>query len=276
MIRAGTFDATLRSLAILVALAVQVVAIAVIGDVFASKPPVDAAAAQSETVARVAPAARGDRLMTINLAFDLAQFDLVPTAPVPNATLVSDYTGALPEPVAEAAAAPSADAAPEAVSAVAEPAPQPRPDPTAAPRQAPAPPAITTSSSTLEAELRMLYLMNASRMLAGLMPLALDTGVSEAARRHSAVEAEYRYVYHDGPDGTARSRYVPACGSGWYGENTGKVWSGGVDVLHREFMAEPWQPINHRTNIMDPNFRRVGIGAVQGPDAVYITMAFCR
>jgi len=49
-----------------------------------------------------------------------------------------------------------------------------------------------------------------------------------------------------------------------------------VEVLHREFMAEPWQPINHRTNIMDPNFRRVGIGAVEGPDAVYITMAFCR
>ena len=122
----------------------------------------------------------------------------------------------------------------------------------------------------------MLYLMNTSRMLAGLVPLALDTGVSDAARKHSSVEAQYRYVYHDGPDGTARSRYVPACGTGWYGENTGKVWSGGVDVLHREFMAEPWAPINHRTNIMDPNFRRVGIGAVEGPDAVYITMAFCR
>jgi uncharacterized protein YkwD len=257
--RSGTFDATLRSLAILVALTVQIVAIAVIGDVFASKPPVDNAQAQSETIARVTPAARGDRLMTINLAFDLAQ-----------------VSGALPEAVAETAVAPSADAAPEAAPAAAEPAPQPRPDPTAAPRPVPPPPTITTSSTTLEAELRMLYLMNASRMLAGLVPLALDTGVSEVARAHSAVEAQYRYVYHDGPDGTARSRYVPACGSGWYGENTGKVWSGGVEVLHREFMAEPWQPINHRTNIMDPNFRRVGIGAVQGPDAVYITMAFCR
>jgi uncharacterized protein YkwD len=122
----------------------------------------------------------------------------------------------------------------------------------------------------------MLGLMNLSRVNAGLAPLALDPGVSEAARRHSAVEAQYRYVYHDGPDGTAKSRYVPACGSGWYGENTGKVWGGGVDVLHREFMAEPWVPINHRTNIMDPNFRRAGIGAVQGPDAIYITVAFCR
>ena len=135
---------------------------------------------------------------------------------------------------------------------------------------------MTTSSATHDAELRMLGLMNLSRINAGLAPLALDAGVSEAARKHSAVEAQHRYVYHDGPDGTAKSRYVPACGSGWYGENTGKVWGGGVDVLHREFMAEPWEPINHRTNIMDPNFRRAGIGAVLGPDALYITVAFCR
>ena len=274
MNRAGAFDTTLRSLAIAVALVVQIVAIAVIGDVFhdvfASAPHGDAVEAPATlTLARVAPAARGDRLMAINLALDLIPVDIAAVA-APASAPQSDVLTA-PEP------------APEAVAPlVAEPLPQPKPDPTAAPRPdptaapRPAPPAISTSPETREAELRMLYLMNTSRMLAGLVPLALDSGVSDAARTHSSVEAQYRYVYHDGPDGTARSRYVPACGTGWYGENTGKVWSGGVEVLHREFMAEPWQPINHRTNIMDPNFRRVGIGAVQGPDAVYITMAFCR
>jgi uncharacterized protein YkwD len=84
------------------------------------------------------------------------------------------------------------------------------------------------------------------------------------------------YVYHDGPDGAARSRDATACGTGWYGENTGKVWQGNVERLHVEFMSEPWAPINHRTNIMDPAFRRVGIGAVQGNDALYLTMVFCR
>jgi uncharacterized protein YkwD len=83
-------------------------------------------------------------------------------------------------------------------------------------------------------------------------------------------------VYHDGPDGTSASRNVPACGTGWYGENTGKIWNDNVDALHIEFMAEPWAPINHRTNIMDPAFRRVGVGAVMGPDAMYMTMVFCR
>ena len=266
MSRAGAFDATLRSLAIAVALVVQIVAIAVIGDVFhdvfASAPHADAVqAAAIETVARVAPAARGDRLLAINLALDLIPVGVAAVAAPASAPQADVLTASEP--------------APEAVAPlIAEPLPQPKADPTAAPR--PLPPAVSSSPDTREAELRMLYLMNTSRMLAGLVPLALDSDVSDAARTHSSVEAQYRYVYHDGPDGTARSRYVPACGTGWYGENTGKVWSGGVEVLHREFMAEPWEPINHRTNIMDPNFRRAGIGAVQGPDAIYITIVFCR
>jgi len=122
----------------------------------------------------------------------------------------------------------------------------------------------------------MLELINASRAQSGLAPLATDIGVADTARAHSAAEAQARYVYHDGPDGTAHSRDVPACATGWYGENTGKIWNDNVDALHSEFMNEPWAPINHRTNIMDPAFRRVGIGAVIGADAMYMTMVFCR
>jgi len=33
---------------------------------------------------------------------------------------------------------------------------------------------------------------------------------------------------------------------------------------------------NHHTNIVDPHFKRLGIGAVQGSDALYLTMVFCR
>ena len=118
--------------------------------------------------------------------------------------------------------------------------------------------------------------MNASRAQGGLAPYLLDHSVSVVARAHSLVESQHGYVYHDGPDGTAASRNRPACGTAWWSENTGKVWNEDVGVLHREFMAEPWAPINHRTNIMDANFTRVGIGAVQGRDAMYLTVVFCR
>ncbi len=157
------------------------------------------------------------------------------------------------------------------------PTPEPTPPPTPRPTQAPviaAVPVVTTS--TQDAELRMLALINGSRTAGGLVALALDANVTATARAHSLAETKVLYVYHDGPDGTAAARDSAACGTGWYGENTGKVWQGNVDRLHIEFMSEPWIPINHRTNIMDPNFRRIGIGAVQGPDALYMTMVFCR
>ena len=170
-----------------------------------------------------------------------------------------------PEPTPDPGPPPEPSPPPE----LGPPPPAPRPP---APR--PAAPVITVT--TASAEVRMLELMNASRARAGLTELVIDSGAAVAARAHSAAEAQVRYVYHDGPDGAAHSRDVAACGTGWYGENTGKIWNGNIDALHIEFMAEPWEPINHRTNIMNPAFRRVGIGAVSGPDALYMTMVFCR
>ena len=188
---------------------------------------------------------------------------------------------ASPTPTPEAIAAPAIEVVPDALpEATAQPetepvtAPDPTPEPT--PPPTPRPVAVLTNSTTLSAEVHMLELMNASRVRGGLLPLAMDIGVADTARGHSAAEARVRYVYHDGGDGTANSRDVPACGTGWYGENTGKIWNDNVDALHIEFMNEPWAPINDRTNIMDPAFRRVGVGAVNGPDAMYMTMVFCR
>jgi len=188
---------------------------------------------------------------------------------------------ASPTPTPEAIAAPAIEVVPDALpEATAQPetepvtAPDPTPEPTPPPTRRPV--AVLTNSTTLSAEVHMLELMNASRVRGGLLPLAMDIGVADTARGHSAAEARVRYVYHDGGDGTANSRDVPACGTGWYGENTGKIWNDNVDALHIEFMNEPWAPINHRTNIMDPAFRRVGVGAVNGPDAMYMTMVFCR
>jgi uncharacterized protein YkwD len=135
---------------------------------------------------------------------------------------------------------------------------------------------VPEAPSRSPSEIRMLALINDSRGRAGLVPLADDTRVAATARAHSAAEAEAGYVYHDGVDGSAKARDAAACGTGWFGENTGKIWNDNVDALHVEFMTEAWSPINHRTNIMDPAFRRAGIGAVIGRDAMYMTMVFCR
>jgi uncharacterized protein YkwD len=223
----------------------------------ATTPPASPALSRE----RVLPAGRGmTRIRDDTPSDDAATapadapFDfLVVTAPAATAEPT-------PEPTSEPTPAPT---------------PRPTPRPTVAPARTAAPPPVITEG-VAAAEQRMLVLINASRVQGGLVPLAPDATVAAAARAHSDIESQVGYVYHDGPDGTAKSRDVPACGTGWYGENTGKIWQGNVDNLHIEFMNEPWEPINHRTNIMDPSFRRVGIGAVQGRDALYMTMVFCR
>jgi uncharacterized protein YkwD len=216
------------------------------------------------TAERAVPIARGmDRVRDDPPADLVARVDAtegIATAEASDDWLTRPLPMVTPEPTPEPTPVPT-------------PAPTPRPTPAPARSAAPAP---VLTADTAAAEQRTLVLMNASRAEGGLVPLALDASVSAAARLHSAVESRYGYVYHDGPDGTAKSRDAAACGTGWYGENTGKVWQGNVDRLHVEFMSEPWDPINHRTNIMDPAFRRVGIGAVQGSDALYMTMVFCR
>ena len=197
----------------------------------------------------------------------LRDYDEPEASPSPSVTPAATDTAPPVEAVTDTQPAETPEAEPVAT-------PDPTPAPT--PHPAPRPVAVVTSPATAGAELHMLELINASRALGGLVPLSMDIGVADTARAHSAAEAQVRYVYHDGSDGTAHSRDVPACATGWYGENTGKIWNDNVDALHREFMAEPWVPINHRTNIMDPAFRRVGVGAVIGPDAMYMTMVFCR
>jgi uncharacterized protein YkwD len=229
---------------------------------------------------RVAPMSRGMVLYlrgTDELGVTLSPLEEIPgEIPDPiDGSPVEAVAETLLEPAPEATPEPEATREPEPTPA---PAPDPTPEPTPEPTPAPVAPAVAwvTNRTTLWAEGHMLELMNATRARAGLVPLAVDIAVADTARAHSAAEAQVRYVYHDGPDGTSASRNVPACGTGWYGENTGKIWNENVDALHIEFMAEPWAPINHRTNIMDPAFRRVGVGAVIGRDAMYMTMVFCR
>jgi uncharacterized protein YkwD len=220
--------------------------------------------------ARIAPMSRG--LARVLRDVDNLELEVSPP-PTPEATL-APVIDVVPVPLREV----TVEAEPEETAA-----PEPEPEATSAPTPAPTPrltpsprPVAGVTSATLAAEIHMLELINASRARGGLVALAMDVVVTNTARAHSTAEAQVRYVYHDGPDGTAQSRNVPACRSGWYGENTGKIWNNNVDALHIEFMNEPWEPINHRTNIMDPNFRRIGVGAVIGPDAMYMTMVFCR
>jgi uncharacterized protein YkwD/uncharacterized membrane protein required for colicin V production len=109
-------------------------------------------------------------------------------------------------------------------------------------------------------EREMLLLVNEERRREGLDTLVMDRELIPVARRHSVDMFERGYFAHTNPDGAdpfdriraARVRFRTA------GENLALARS--VEIAHEGLMNSP----GHRANILQPLFRRVGIGIVDG------------
>jgi uncharacterized protein YkwD len=107
---------------------------------------------------------------------------------------------------------------------------------------------------------RMLLRVNQARAQVGLSPLRADTLLQQAAREHSADMYKRHYFSHRTPDGKTpydrlhdlRFHYVTA------GENL--AFAADVDQAFDSLMQSP----DHRANILNPDFRCVGIGAYKG------------
>lgn len=109
-------------------------------------------------------------------------------------------------------------------------------------------------------EARMLVLVNQARNQVGLSPLHSDTLLQQAAREHSADMYKRHYFSHKTPDGKTpydrlhdlHLNYVTA------GENL--AFAADVDTAFNSLMQSP----DHRANILNPDFRCIGIGAYKG------------
>jgi len=99
----------------------------------------------------------------------------------------------------------------------------------------------------------MLKLINASRVNNGLSKLKLNTRLSTEAKDHSTDMAASGQLFHSA--NLADLMHWPWSKAA---ENIGCGES--VHVVHNAFMASA----EHKGNILDPDFRRVGIGVVPG------------
>lgn len=104
--------------------------------------------------------------------------------------------------------------------------------------------------------------INAFRREHGLAPLTVDTHLTAVARNWSAHNAAAQQSSHN-PN--LASDVGP---SGKLGENVGNGDS--VDWLESSFEQSP----EHEQNLLDPDFRRVGVGVVDTPDVVWVTQDF--
>ncbi|MDQ6637504.1 MAG: CAP domain-containing protein [Candidatus Dormibacteraeota bacterium] len=109
-------------------------------------------------------------------------------------------------------------------------------------------------------EAAMLTKLNSARHDNGLSSIRLDAALREVARAHSKDMYARHYFSHQTPDGKTpydrlregRITYVTA------GENL--AFAPDVDKAWDSLMSSP----DHRANILNPDFRCVGIGAYKG------------
>jgi len=115
------------------------------------------------------------------------------------------------------------------------------------------------------AEEEMVRLLNEERTNRGLVPLTMDWTLREAARAHSRDMFKRGYFSHETPEGLPGQGTTPAArlderGVHYtiMGENL--ALAPDVDLAHKGLMNSE----SHRENILFPEYRNVGIGAING------------
>lgn len=140
-------------------------------------------------------------------------------------------------------------------------------------------PATPGSSDMVQYALNQL---NSARASYGIGPLSLDSALSAVAYGHAADMLANGYFSHDSLDGTTYKQRLTNAGIsyGWSGENACYLGYGGgvqatLDWCHAAFWSEPYPGGgNHKDNILNPNYRRVGIGIATSSIKVIVVWDF--
>lgn len=108
-------------------------------------------------------------------------------------------------------------------------------------------------------------------------PLLWDDRLAAVAREHSEEMARNGYFSHQAANGWSPADRLSAAGIVWMrvGENIANCES--VTQAETVFMDEPRFEHNHRWNILNPDYTRVGVGIARGSDGMlYITEDFAQ
>ena len=141
------------------------------------------------------------------------------------------------------------------------PAPPPGPPlPPGPPIAAPAPPAPPKPPVISGPAAQIVSITNARRVAAGCKPLTVDPRLNRSALRHSQAMASKSFFSHDDPSGhDFADREVaagfPADRTG--GENIARGYRTAAETMSKWMNSPP-----HRRNILDCEFKTIGVGYV--------------
>jgi uncharacterized protein YkwD len=135
--------------------------------------------------------------------------------------------------------------------------------PAAPPSAKKKPPVVKTTKppnvANLPAEAAVLSLVNSERAKAGCKAVTNDSRLATAARKHSADMVARDYFSHTTPDGVDFATRIENEGYRWSnaGENIASGQRNATEVM-KAWMNSP----GHRANILNCNFKNLGVGMV--------------
>ncbi|MDQ3411778.1 MAG: CvpA family protein [Chloroflexota bacterium] len=123
------------------------------------------------------------------------------------------------------------------------------------------------------AEMEMVTLVNRVRTEHGLNPLAIDPDLTAVSRAHSEEMFSLGYFAHTSKvTGNSVDR-LNAAGARYVATGENLAYAPSVATAHLRLLASP----DHYANIMNPNFTRIGIGAIRAEHrGLMITQTFAR
>ncbi|HEV2846444.1 MAG TPA: CAP domain-containing protein [Thermoanaerobaculia bacterium] len=104
--------------------------------------------------------------------------------------------------------------------------------------------------------------VNSARRKAGVPPVTANTDLDEAAQRHAEDMLARNFFAHESPSGTTVRERARTAGYHWrtIGEN---IAEGQLSVAE---VMETWmQSPGHRRNILEKDFKELGVGLAMGP-----------
>jgi uncharacterized protein YkwD len=119
------------------------------------------------------------------------------------------------------------------------------------------------AEASSDRQARLVARINDARAVHGLPALAVSERLTTYARKHSVAMWRQRQLFHTSDFG------VICCWS-LIGENVAVGF--GTGQVHRGLMASP----PHRSNILHPAMRAVGVGAVKRDGRIWVTQVFTR
>ncbi len=119
---------------------------------------------------------------------------------------------------------------------------------------------VNDGTVEVSAEEQMLKIVNREREANGLQPVEMSTRLRTLARSHSLDMLQRGYFSHYTPDGLSPFDRMDSAGIeyAYAGENLALAPS--TELAMQGLMDSP----GHRANILNPNFNKIGIGAIDG------------